>query len=147
MRFFQQIASGIDPLPLLHQLQTQPELWNANRLRTERQGSPHAQADDILLRFNSYDPGNDDFHDTVFNSLDCVNYPAAAQLSHAIPIIFGLMARVHGERLGRVVITRLPPGGAITAHADEGAPAAYYERYQLSLQAQDGVVFYAGDER
>jgi len=142
VRCFQQVGHGIDVLPLLHQLQTQPELWNADRVRTTYPGTPHAEVDDILLRFNP--PGT---FEEVVDSRDCVNYPAFGQLVHALPIITALMVRVQGERLGRVIITRLPAGAQIAPHADEGAPATYYERYQLTLQAQPGVVFRAGDEQ
>jgi hypothetical protein len=145
VRFFQQIANGIDCLPLLHQLQTQPHLWNGDRVRTTYPNTPHAQVDDILLRFNEYRMEN--LVATAVDSNDCVTFPAFAHLDQAQPIVFGLMARVHGERLGRVIITRLPPGCEITPHADQGATATYYERYQLTMQAHPGVVFRAGDEQ
>ncbi len=78
-------------------------------------------------------------------------------LPQAVPIIFGLMARVMGEHLGRVFISRMAPGICIPLHSDRIAPAeeafpgkmppaVYYERYQIALKASPGVVFRAGDE-
>jgi hypothetical protein len=68
------------------------------------------------------------------------------------------MARVQGVHLGRVFISRLPPEASIPPHSDRDPaterdfpdrkiPAVYYERYQLTLQAQAGVWFVAGTEQ
>ncbi|MCH7852629.1 MAG: aspartyl/asparaginyl beta-hydroxylase domain-containing protein [Candidatus Marinimicrobia bacterium] len=56
------------------------------------------------------------------------------------------MRGVQGSRLGRVLITRLAPGKSIAPHADGGAPAEYYERYQVALQSLPGCLFTVGDE-
>ena len=58
----------------------------------------------------------------------------------------GVMARVDGERLGRVMINKIAPGSVIYPHADTPAHTAYYSRFHLVLQSQPGVVFRAGDE-
>ena len=155
MRYFEQIASGIDVQPLLHQITTQSSLWNAEPIRSKY--GNHKDTDDILLRYNRFQPG-DDPRDAVVSSIDCENYPAFSQLPHAMPIIFGLMARVQGVHLGRVFVSRLPPEASIPPHSDRDPaterdypgrriPAVYYERYQVTLRAQSGVVFCAGDER
>ncbi len=75
-----------------------------------------------------------------------MNYPAFAALPQARPLICDLMRLVEGERLGRVVVTRLAPGKAITPHADEDAHASYYDRYHIALQVLPGVIFRCGDE-
>ena len=49
-------------------------------------------------------------------------------------------------QLGRVLITRLAPGKRIAAHADQGAPATYYTRFQYVLQSEPGCTFRCGDE-
>jgi hypothetical protein len=156
VRYFERIAAGIDVEPLLHQLRTQPELWNAVPIRS--QYGQHKDTDDILLRYNRFDPARDDPRDVVVSSIYCKNYPAWGALPLAMPIVFGLMARVQGVHLGRVFISRLPPEASIPPHSDRDpfteqefperpVPAVYYERYQLTLQAHPGVVFVAGDER
>jgi hypothetical protein len=158
MRHFQQIAAGIDPLPLLHALTLQPDLWNANRTRTWHPQSAHRVIDDILLRYNDFDAERgDDFVERVCSDIAAVNMPAFAALPQAVPIVFGLMARVMGEHLGRVFISRMAPGVCIPPHTDRIAPAeeafpdkvppaVYYQRYQCSLQTQPGVVFRVENE-
>jgi hypothetical protein len=100
--------------------------------------------DDIWLRFNRLDPED---QPKVIDDCECVNYPANLDLPQARLIVLDLMRLVEGERLGRVIVTRLPPGGVITPHKDQGAPAAYYDRYQLAVQALPGNVFRAGEEQ
>lgn len=142
MKNFQKIAQGVDVMPLLHAIQTQPELWNVHSLRTMYPQSPHHQAEDIWLRFN---PISGDITD-VINDKNCMNYEGFQALPQARPIIFDLMRRVEGEQLGRVIITKLAPGAEITPHEDGGAPATYYERYHIILQNLPGSIFNCGDE-
>lgn len=143
MRNFLKIADGVDVLPLLMALKANPQLWDENRLRTTHPGTPHTQVHDIWLRFNALVDtdvaGAMDEHESI-------NWPAMAALPQARSIIFSLMARVEGERLGRCLITLLPPGATIAPHVDGGSHAAYYERYHIVLQSQPGSVFRAGDE-
>jgi aspartyl/asparaginyl beta-hydroxylase (cupin superfamily) len=56
------------------------------------------------------------------------------------------MRMVEGVTLGRVIITKLPPGKKITPHVDGGAPATYFSRYQIALQSLPGALFTIGDE-
>lgn len=139
MRNFLQIAQGLDVLPLLHQLQTQSNLWNQNGLRREYPDSPHVVVDDIWLRFQA-------LGGSVTDDAECLNYPAWDKLPAAQDVVFALMARVRGARLGRVIITRLPVGKVIAAHCDGGACAEYYNRYQVCLSASAGNVLRCDDE-
>lgn len=141
MQHFLKLIAGLDTMPLLHAVQTQPELWNAETIRTTYAATPHREADDILLRFNDYgQPGE------VVNDIVCTNRPALAALPQARPLIFGLMRQVEAEALGRVIITRLKPGGQIYPHRDGGAPVQYFKRYQIALKSEPGVRFRAGEE-
>jgi len=143
MRNFLQIAGGVDVMPLLHALACQPELWNQNGLRREYPDSPHAVVDDIWLRFQPVGLPVDQ----VMDAHESVNYPAWAALPQAQDIVFAVMQRVRGVRLGRVIITRLPVGATIAAHCDSGDHAEYFERYQVCLQATAGNVFRCDNER
>jgi Aspartyl/Asparaginyl beta-hydroxylase len=67
-------------------------------------------------------------------------------LPEARSIVFGLMATVQGERLGRVMINRLRPGGRIAAHADTPVHAEYYSRHHVVLQTAPGANLRCGDE-
>jgi hypothetical protein len=142
MRNFNLVTQSVDVAPLLNAVMRQPELWDQNTLRTVHPSSPHTQVSDIWLRFNEVTANSAD----VVDDYESVNYPAMFALPQARPIIYSLMALVEGERLGRVLITRLPPGGEIPLHADGGSPAEYYDRYQIPLQVAPGVEFHAGDE-
>ena len=143
MKNFQKLAENLDTLPLMHQIQRQPELWDQNRLRTVHPGSAHSQASDIWLWYNSIDL---DAPEAVIDDLETIPYPAWYNLPAVRPIVFALMRQVEGVRLGRMVITKLPCGKEITSHIDQGLPAEYYQRYQIALQSFPGALFHIGDE-
>lgn len=147
MKNFLKIAEGVDVVPLLVEIAAQPELWDQNTLRTAHPQTAHRQVSDIWLRFNDLS-GYEKTGDVaaVVDEHESINYEAFRRLPAARFLIFSLMARVQGERLGRCLITKLPPGARIDPHVDGGSHAAYYERYHIVLQAQPGVVFRAGDE-
>lgn len=141
MRNFLKLASGVDVVPLLHSVQRQPELWNENKLRTQYPGSPHNDIEDIWLWFNDVStPEN------VLNDKEVFPYSAWWKLSPAHSIVYDLMRKVEGCRLGRVLITRLSPGKKISPHKDRGAPAEYFERYHCVLQNKPGSNIRSGEE-
>lgn len=139
MRNFYRLAQGVDVTGLVAALHTKTHLWNRNTLR--RDTAELAECDDIWLRFPT-----EDGIKRGLGEFECANYPAWAELPQVRPIIFGLMRQVEGERLGPVMITRLPPGGRIYPHDDGEAHTSYYKRYQIALQSLPGVAFRAGDE-
>lgn len=139
MENFFRIAKGENPAPLLVAIHRQPELWDQNTLRTKHPNTAHADVSDIWLMFN-------DIEGDVSNDIIVKPYPAFAKLPQARLLIFGLMRLVEGVTLGRVIITKLAPGKKITPHADGGAPATYFSRYQIVLQSLPGALFTIGDE-
>jgi len=139
LRNFYRLIEGLDVTALTHALHTRPGLWNRNSLR--RATAELSECDDIWLRF----PTEADCAGGV-GALECVNYPALAELPQVRPIVFSLMRQVEGERLGPVMITRLAPGKRIYPHDDGVAHTSYYKRYQIALQSLPGVMFRAGDE-
>lgn len=141
MNNFQRIAVGVDIIPLMNAIMRDPALWNQNTLRTRHLNTAHAEVDDIWIRFNEIDDV-----ESVVDDKEAVNYPAFWALPQARPLVFSLMARIEGERLGRVLITKLRPGYKITAHVDGGAPAEYYDRFHIVLNSAPGCDFRAGDE-
>lgn len=141
MRHFQKIFEMLDVVPLLNALAAKPELWNQNNLRTTFPGSPHSACDDIWLFFNDIED-----EAAVIDDIAVKPYPAWNELPQARNLVFDLMRRVEGVQLGRAMITRLPPGSTIPEHADQGAPAEYYQRYQIALKCEPGCSFRAGDE-
>lgn len=146
MRYFQ-ILGTFDPVPLLHEVQRHPELWNQNTLRTQHSMTAHAEVDDIWIRFNDvaqYKETGD--ASSIIDEHESIWYPAVDSLPSVRTVIRQLMDRVNGVRLGRVLITKLAPGKQILPHVDGGSHAAYYERYHAVLQGLPGSLFNCGDE-
>jgi len=136
---FYRLAKGVNVAPLLVAINRQPELWDQNTLRTKHPKTAHGDVSDIWLMFNELDGD-------VINDIIVKPYPAFEKLPQARSIIFDLMRLVEGMTLGRVIITKLPPGKKITPHVDGGAPATYFSRYQVALQSLPGALFTIGDE-
>lgn len=141
MQNFYRLAQGLPVVPLVAQLHLQ-DLWDKNTLRTTHPDSPHKQANDIWLRFNEV--GED--VSKVIDEHESIPYPAWDKLPQAHTLIFDLMRVVGGTRLGRVMITKLKPGGKIEPHEDGGSSATYYKRFHIMLQNQPGSLFDCGDE-
>lgn len=142
MRNMHMIARGANVAPLVAELHRQPWLWNQVTLRTAPEQSPHHGLDDIWLRYNdlaNYDPekGLAEFN----KEHDAVWYPSASTLPAAKPLVFDLMRLVEGERLGFVLITRIPPGGICRPHIDRGWHAEFYDKYAIQLESAPGQSF------
>lgn len=135
MRHFLQVDDSIDVAPVLRELAANPQLWDQHTQRKTAPGTPHAQMSDIWVRYDALPLGHiDNPHVPVW-------YPAWDALPSLRPIIFDLMARVEGEMLGGVLITKIPPGCSIEPHIDAGWHVEYYEKFYLSLQSVPGAVF------
>ena len=137
---------NVDVTPLAAALQAQPELWNRHRFRTTYEGTPHREVDDILLRFS---PADMTEVEHVINDVAPVFYPAWNELPQARPIVFDLMRRVEAYSLGRVIISRLKPGGTIVAHRDaDGAYTAQPRgmRFHVAVQGLPGSLYHCGGE-
>lgn len=154
MRNFFRLNEGNNFNQLLLAIHRQPELWNQDTIRTTHPHTPHAEVDDILLRFNDLEPYKNaakqgEYEAAVSNVLDqheSICFPAWYKLPQAHAVIFDLVRFVEGARLGRVIITRLAPGKKITPHVDSGAHADYYERFHVVMQNPPGSIFRAGGE-
>lgn len=142
MRHFTKIADGLDVVPLLNALATRPYLWNENTLRTTHPASPHQQTDDIWVWFNAIP----EEPEAVIDDCEVVPYRAWRDLPGIKFLVLDLLRRVEGVRLGRVIISRVPPGCCIPEHVDHGAPATYYARYHIALQSLPGALNHSGDE-
>ncbi len=145
MKNFHLMAKGVATTALMNQIARNQQLWNANDLRTKFPGSPHKAVEDIWLRFQKITEASSVA--AVADDHESVNYPAFFELSEAQDLIFNLMRVVKGERLGRVMVTKLAPGKSIAPHVDGGAHAAYFERYHVVLQGYPGSIFRCGGEQ
>jgi hypothetical protein len=142
MRYFYRLADNIRILPIMAAIARQPGLWNEDNTRQTFDQSPHAQVNDILLRFGSTKAGQD-----IGNDLEAVDRPAMRALPNIKDECLNVMRVVNGSRLGRVIITKLEAGKKIAPHSDVlGEYAKYYTRYHLVLQGLPGSLFVCGDE-
>ena len=150
MRHFQLVASNVDVMPLMVALQTRPRLWNQHRFRTTYTGTPHGDVDDILLRFSAPEKTTDPDHvGDVLQDMEPVFYPVWQELPQVRPIVFDLMRRVEAASLGRVIITRLQPGGRIAPHADTDGDYVSRDdgmRFHVVLQGLPGSLYHCGGE-
>lgn len=153
MRNFQIIHNSFDTSSLLLSINTQQELWNQNTLRTEAEGTPHREIDDIWLRMNDVDKCMQSGAENV-DRRESINYPALDKLPLAKRLILQLNSLVGGERIGRCFVSRMKPGCQIYPHVDIGDDLnvyydneQYYNRFHIVLQGLPGSIFKAGDEQ
>jgi quercetin dioxygenase-like cupin family protein len=147
MNNFLRLGENVDVMPLLLTLKQKPYLWDQNRLRTTHENTPHAQVSDIWLRFNDikkFQNGGED--PSILDQHESVCYPPWYDLPEAQNLVHNLNAFVKGFRIGRVMITKLQPGGRITPHVDSGDHASYYERFHIVVQSGPGCLFKGDDE-
>jgi hypothetical protein len=153
MANFQRLATGINVAPLLLAINRRPELWKADTYLRDYPQGPFGEVESIMLRFPekrvfeqeeelaAYKAGKH-----FFDQHESIDYPAYAVLTEARPLVMSLFSMVQGERLGRVMINKIKPGGVIFPHADTPEHTAYYSRFHIVLQSEPGVKFRAGDE-
>jgi hypothetical protein len=142
VRNFLQVCSGVNVIPLLQQIYTNEHLWSKDQIRQDySKDSPHKDVQDILIRFSdTSDKG-------IGDVIQCEWLAASILLPAAKSLALSVMGLMQGEQLGRVMITRLPPGKSIVPHADtKGKYANFYTRYHIPLVSDPGVSFNCGGE-
>lgn len=154
MKHFLQLATGLHVLPLLLAIRRRPELWKEDSYLRHYPQGPFGEVETIMLRFPKQVTLDTEEQLALykqnmlpgFDQHESIDYPPYAVLPEARPLVAGLFAMVQGERLGRVMINKIAPGGRIFPHADTPEHTAYYSRFHLVLQSAPGVRFKAGDE-
>jgi hypothetical protein len=139
------LLGNIDPTPLMMQIHLNQNLWKADTYLRDYPQGPFGDTETIFLRFppcsvTELERSQKDQH-------ECVWMDGAIHLTAARPILFWLMARVEGERMGRVMINKLRPGGRIYPHADTPVHADYWSRYHVVLQTSPGCNIRCGEEK
>lgn len=143
MNNFQAVGT-VNPVPLMQQIIRAPHLWREDTYLRDYPQGPFGDTETIFLRFppasvTELERSQRDQH-------ECVWMDGWLHLPAARPLIFGLLAQVEGERLGRVMINKLRPGGRVYAHADTPVHSTYWDRYHFVLQSGPGCNFRCGDE-
>jgi len=153
MRNFHRIAAGVNVTPLMLAITRRPELWKADTYLRDYPQGPFGEVESIMLRFpekrvfeqeaevEAYKRG-----EHFYDQHESIDYPAYAVLHEARPLVMNIFAAVAGERLGRVMINKIAPGGRIFPHPDTPEHTSYYSRFHVVLQSAEGVKFRAGEE-
>ena len=115
-------------------LAAHPELWNRHQGRTAPEDSPHHQVDDIFIRFAA--PGVDTTRD-----YDSVWYDPAATMLGVKDAVYDLAQKLRADRIGGILITRIPPGKSVQPHVDRGWHAEYYRKYGIQIASAQGQAF------
>lgn len=130
--------------PLMVQIQRQPGLWKEDTYLRDYPQGPFHDVETIFLRFppasvTELERSQKDQH-------ECVWMDGMLHLPAARPLIFGLMGTVEGERIGRVMLNKIRPGGMIYPHADTPVHANYWDRFHYVVQSAPGCNFRVGTE-
>jgi hypothetical protein len=150
MKYLKPLAWGLEVAPILAELDAAPELWNQHTLRTSGAAPAHNAVSDIWVRYRSYqelrspaDLGA--IKDYIGQPHESVWYDAIDKLPSLRALIFEICRYFEAERLGGVLITRIPPGGEVKPHIDRGWHATYYEKIAVQLRCAPEQAFHFAD--
>lgn len=145
------LSKGLDTTPLLLAIMRRPELWKEDTYLRDYPQGPFGQVESIMLRFpvKSVKQTQEEVeqHLLTHDPHESIDYPPYKLLPEARPLVMSLLHYVGGERLGRVMINKIAPGGVIFPHADTPLHCEYYTRFHIVLKSAPGVMFRCGDER
>ena len=144
MTSIRHLTSGFDVSEALKQIQAHPEIWNTHRERQEQYGSPHNGVSDVWVRYRPWEQYTGDWR-LFHEEHESAWYPVV----HTIPAVWSLVRKVvryvGGGKLGGVLITKIPPGGEVAPHIDDGWHAAHYAKYAVQLQGNQQQTFCFAD--
>ncbi len=153
MKNFLRIGNGVivgGVLLALQRLEKSHGVWNADTFLRDYPQGPFGDTQSVILRFPPRTVHETEEalreHQAHFDQHENVDQTAFKNLPEARTLVFNLMAAVQGERLGRVMINKLRPGGRIFPHADTPVHAEYWDRFHIVLQSAPGSNFRCGDE-
>jgi hypothetical protein len=133
------LSTGFPVSQCLQEIDSNPDVWDRYTLRTAGY-TPHSKISDIWIRYNAWENYQGDR--ARFNSEhDSVWYPAVAQLPSVRSLVMDVFNYVQGERLGGVLITKIPPGCMVRPHIDTGWHATYYDKYAVQLRGDNRQAF------
>jgi hypothetical protein len=136
------VTKSLDVLPLQKELLENLDEFDKYDYRRTFPNSPHAQMNDIWVRYNDIRPFEEKGSLVGFEAEhDSIWYPVLDKIPSVKKIVFDLMHIVDGERLGGILITKLPAGGHIARHTDAGWHAQYYDKFYVPILNHKGSVF------
>jgi hypothetical protein len=137
--YFERVAADLDVMPLHIRLRSKPELFDRRQQRRTGPGSPHSRMVDIWARMNAWENVIADWDESRFKPHESVWYPEAKEIPELRPIVYDLMRIVEGDRLGAVLITKLPAGEKIAPHVDGGWHASNHSKFFVPIQNEEGA--------
>jgi len=140
MRYIIKQDFTVEIKALQRKLIDNPALFGLNEERISMpENSPHRESSDIWVRYGDYHKfGSDVFK----NEHDSVWFPILNEIEEILPIVFKVMSRLHGERLGGVLITKLEKGKKIYPHTDKGSwHPDYYDKFFVPILNKKGAIF------
>lgn len=145
MRYFQNIGE-IDVAPLRAQLEAHPELWDENPLRRTYPNSPHREMVDIWVRARAQ---TGDVLASYSEPHESVWWPATEHIPAIVTMTQDLIARLAVDRLGGILVTKVPAGKRIYPHCDRGFWHAEFHnrKVYVCVQGNDQCVTWCEDER
>jgi hypothetical protein len=139
---FERICEALPVAPLLDVIDAHPDWWNEIVIRQIFLGSAHHMTQSIHLRGPTSFTYEDAFLSTV-----TLDYPLLEPLMPVLmPVLGPLLSAIGFKELGRVLIVRLPAGGALDSHIDQGAYAEYFTRYHVALRTNEDCALVVDDE-
>lgn len=115
-------------------------LWDEVTHRQDYPGSAHAHTKAIYLRWAAeWTPAS------IFESLSAEWCDASAILTQTTAIVRAVLEAVGATELGRLLIAKLPDGGYIRPHSDEGRYAHHFDRFHVPLESAPGNRFRVDD--
>lgn len=135
MKAFNKVADGLRIDGVIEEIAANDELFGEFTARSDSPGSPHKAMTDIWVRYKDMEGLTD--YSTMADEHDAVWLKDLAEVKR---LCFEVMALVDGERLGGVLITKIPPEGKILPHVDSGWHADYYDKYYVPIKNEDGAV-------
>lgn len=150
MKYLQPLLAPIPVDSVLKELEANPQVWDARPLR--RYTTVHADISDVWVRFNAWENydqagGQEALQKFVLGEHESSWYPESDVLPNVKTLIFELMHYFRAERLGTVLITRIPPGKRVNPHTDPGWAARYYEKIAVQLKSAPEQAFCYADGR
>ena len=125
---FLRIRDNLNVRPLIQELDSNLSLWSQITKRQDYEGSAHKETQSIFLRWCRGGSVEE-----AFTDLDAIDYPALDALPAARALMGDFTEITKVQKVGRCLLTLLPPGSRITAHADEGAYAEHYQRFHICV--------------
>lgn len=149
---FTKIAENMDFSVIINEVNNNLDLFDRNDFRQKFKGSPFKNTSFIPCRMSydlDYEPTEEELIEhlktkgiTNIYASDTEEY---ALLPKVYSAVMDLAALVKAEQIGRVLVTRLNPGGHIKPHKDFGAYHDYYDRFHIVLDGK-GCHFRSGEQ-